>query len=129
MKEKRSVNDWSHKELMSVLHFALASCDRPIGIFLDGLDEAIDDRILPFLEDMLVNRNVSLLLSSRTEVPFRRTLERLSDVRLLVKKNLVSRDIAAHLDDVLAARGALAKVKGRNAGLVRKTLTNGAGGK
>ena len=117
--------DQMRYELLSVLRTQKAR----IFVVLDALDEAIDDRILPFLEDMLVNRNVSLLLSSRTEVPFRRTLERLSDVRLLVKKNLVSRDIAAHLDDVLAARGALAKVKGRNAGLVRKTLTNGAGGK
>ncbi|KAL1731680.1 hypothetical protein EV714DRAFT_208342 [Schizophyllum commune] len=116
--------DQMRYELLSVLRTQKAR----IFVVLDALDEAIDDRILPFLEDMLVNRNVSLLLSSRTEVPFRRTLERLSDVRLLVKKNLVSRDIAAHLDDVLAARGALAKVKGRNAGLVRKTLTNGAGG-
>ena len=117
--------DQMRYELLSVLRTQKAR----IFVVLDALDEAIDDRILPFLEDMLVNRNVSLLLSSRTEVPFRRTLERLSDVRLIVKKNLVSRDIAEHLADVLAARGALAKVKGRNAGLVRKTLTNGAGGK
>ncbi|KAI5825041.1 hypothetical protein K523DRAFT_420321 [Schizophyllum commune Tattone D] len=75
--------DQMRYELLSVLRTQKAR----IFVVLDALDEAIDDRILPFLEDMLVNCNVSLLLSSRTEVPFRRTLERLSDVRLLVKKN------------------------------------------
>ncbi|KAL1749283.1 hypothetical protein HDZ31DRAFT_79113 [Schizophyllum fasciatum] len=110
------------------LKYMLKSHGDRIFIVLDALDEAADDRILGFLEDLCALTNVSLLISSRTEVSFRRDLERLADYRLLVKKNLVARDIAVHLDDVLAVRGALTKVKGRNVGLVRRTLMNGAGG-
>ncbi|KAL1731682.1 hypothetical protein EV714DRAFT_271481 [Schizophyllum commune] len=110
------------------LKAALQSLGARVFVVLDALDEAVDERNISYLEELIEHANVSLLLSSRTEVPYRRDLERLSDARLLVKKSLVARDISAHLDDVLATRGALAKVKGKNIGLVRKALTSRAGG-
>ncbi|KAI5885324.1 uncharacterized protein SCHCODRAFT_02706840 [Schizophyllum commune H4-8] len=118
-------------KVQCMLDAALQSRVARVFVALDALDEAIiqfDSRKGCFLEDLIKHENVSLLLSSRTEVPYNRYLERLSSARLLVKKHLVARDIAVHLDDVLAARGALAKVKGQNISLVRKMLTSRADG-
>ncbi|KAL1731685.1 hypothetical protein EV714DRAFT_271484 [Schizophyllum commune] len=111
-------------ELMRVLE------DSPTRVFivLDALDEATDEDIVHFLKDLCLRRSVSLLISSRSETYFRKDLERLSPTQLLVTKSRVARDIAIHLDNVLAGHGALANVKGHNVNLVRKTLRNGAGG-
>ncbi|KAL1673138.1 hypothetical protein EV122DRAFT_223290, partial [Schizophyllum commune] len=105
----------------------LASITLPIVVVIDALDEADDDGIIAFLQDLLeLNPRVSLVISSRTEVPYHEDLRHLADIQLAISKHLVQLDISVLLDSVLA--GPLAKLKAGDVQLVRRILSNGSEG-
>ncbi|KAL1724120.1 ankyrin repeat-containing domain protein [Schizophyllum commune] len=92
-----------------------------------SLDEADDDSILAFLQELRNNHDhVCLLVSSRTEVPYRQDLDRLADTQVISNRILVKDDIAIILDCFLA--DTLDELDSELANHVRKTLTDGSEG-
>ncbi|TRM67271.1 hypothetical protein BD626DRAFT_396259, partial [Schizophyllum amplum] len=84
----------------------------PMHVFIvvDALDEANNDnfdKIIPFLEHLLTHANVSLLFSSRHEVPFRVQLEKLAHAHVPMEEGLVTDEIMTVLDQVLRSGGTL----------------------
>ncbi|KAL1690547.1 hypothetical protein GGG16DRAFT_125640 [Schizophyllum commune] len=109
------------------LRQALETAPSRVFLVVDALDEADDRDIIPFLMSLLVLPNVSLLLSSRSEVLGREYLKKRCDAFISVNDYGVSHDIERLLDQAFAPRGALSGIG--DAGTVRQTLSAGADGK
>ncbi|KAL1728525.1 hypothetical protein EV714DRAFT_214958, partial [Schizophyllum commune] len=118
----------SMETLRRQAHDLLGLVAKRVFIVVDALDEADDDTVVPFLQDLRDKHdNVSLLVSSRTEVPYREDLSRLADLEVAISQNLVAGDITLILGSKFAGTR-LAKLGAKDADLVRKTLSTGSEG-
>ncbi|KAI0201460.1 hypothetical protein F4808DRAFT_469749 [Astrocystis sublimbata] len=82
---KRSVTDWSRKELGDLCLKVLSNCRFPVCIFLDGLDEiCIEDRddLLELVQKLQEIPDIKLCLASRPEFPFISALSMYPQLRL-----------------------------------------------
>ncbi|TRM67255.1 hypothetical protein BD626DRAFT_397030, partial [Schizophyllum amplum] len=78
-----------------------------VFIVVDALDEAEDNKIIPFIAHLRTHANVSLILSSRHEALFQADLEGLSDSEIPMREDLVVEDITLVLERLLRSGGAL----------------------
>ncbi|TRM70008.1 hypothetical protein BD626DRAFT_476016 [Schizophyllum amplum] len=79
-----------------------------IFLIVDALDECSDSRIIPFLESVQTLSNISLLVSSRTEIHCRAILTNLCDAQVCMGEKLVAGDIDAMITTFLSSHGQLA---------------------
>ncbi|KAK0721162.1 hypothetical protein B0H67DRAFT_644313 [Lasiosphaeris hirsuta] len=88
---KDSQSDWLREELEKVVFTWFAKSDRPVFIFLDGLDEIGDfdnnmidtpTNLLRLVNKLATIDNVKLCVSSRLEPEFKRQLDSMPTLRL-----------------------------------------------
>ncbi|KAI4236155.1 MAG: hypothetical protein LQ349_002726 [Xanthoria aureola] len=91
---KRITGDWSKQELQRVLTQTINMLDRPLCIFLDGLDEfdqKVDiDQLLNLVEASFESAMIKFCISSRPENYITKRLGRYKQLRL---QDLTARDI------------------------------------
>ncbi|TRM59670.1 ankyrin repeat-containing domain protein [Schizophyllum amplum] len=104
-------------------------CRSPrLFVVVDALDEAHIDDLVPLLRALRAYSNISLLISSRTEVHPRMDLVHLSDVQVYMTGDLVKCDIETFLHVALADGGPLAHMSADFIELVQEKLGNGSAG-
>ncbi|KAL1694050.1 hypothetical protein GGG16DRAFT_48212, partial [Schizophyllum commune] len=104
----------------------LDKIDSRIFVVVDALDEADDRDVLPFLEQLHKRENISLLFSSRSEIPTRDKLEQLANAQIEMHGARVTDDITTLLNQAFAKGGALERI--RDVDNVRRALSEGADG-
>ncbi|KAI5885789.1 uncharacterized protein SCHCODRAFT_01161886 [Schizophyllum commune H4-8] len=97
-----------------------------VFITIDGLDETEDMKVLQFLRKLRERDDISILVSSRSELSARKELESLADDQVLMSTDAVTRDINILLDEAFAKDGSLSGI--RNSRLARSALVSGADG-
>lgn len=105
LKQKHANADWSAKEATDILLDALIMAERPVCIFLDGLDEFDEDedcgKLLDIIDKLTSSKHnvpLKICVSSRPEPEFRRTLERFPKLRL---QDLTKHDMEICANDIL----------------------------
>ncbi|KAL8752288.1 MAG: hypothetical protein Q9184_005780 [Pyrenodesmia sp. 2 TL-2023] len=92
---KEHPGDWSKQELQRLLAQIIGLLDRPLCIFLDGLDEFDQeddlDQLLNLVEDSSVSGMIKFCISSRPE---HYIVKRMSKYRQLRLQDLTARDMA-----------------------------------
>lgn len=77
-RSKDSVSDWSEEELQGVLFEVLSELDRPLCLFIDGLDEisspAGQEQLLEFVNGLRRAQVIKTCVSSRPEPIFQQSL-------------------------------------------------------
>ncbi|TRM59680.1 hypothetical protein BD626DRAFT_572363 [Schizophyllum amplum] len=97
-------------------------------VVVDALDEAHIDDLVPLLRALRAYSDISLLISSRTEVHPRMDLVHLSDVQVYMTGDIVKCDIETFLHVALADGGLLAHMSADFMELVQEKLGNGSAG-
>lgn len=99
---KRSIHDWSDKELQHLLMRLIGSLNGPICIFLDGLDEFEQgddmDNLLDLIEALSSLGKVKICVSSRPEPHISNRMSKYSRIRL---QDLTANDIRICIRDSL----------------------------
>ncbi|KAL1734526.1 hypothetical protein EV714DRAFT_168191, partial [Schizophyllum commune] len=119
----------SQEDLRQLLHHILSKITGRIFVVVDALDEADDthEKLLPFLEEQVSQHPMlSLLVSSRREVPFFDRLAKLCPVHTVMHEKRVSGDIDKMLGHHFRPGGMLAGVT--NGEKVQERLRDGADG-
>lgn len=96
---KTEVTDWSVEELQSILLSIVELYDRPICIFLDGLDEVYPDQPTTLLEMIMkfsIAGKIKMCLASRPEPPLQRRLYDMPQLRL---QDLTAADLTRYVHD------------------------------
>ncbi|KAL1676559.1 hypothetical protein EV122DRAFT_291830 [Schizophyllum commune] len=104
----------------------LDDCSSRVFITIDALDETEDMKVLQFIRELRERDNVSILVSSRSELSARVELKRLADDQVVMSTDAVARDISILLDETFAKDGMLSKI--RNSRPARSALAAGAEG-
>lgn len=100
---KDDVTDWSPKELQSTLLSTMEAYDRPVCMFLDGLDEVYPDQcttLLDMIEEISRAGKTKICLASRPEPPLQRRLYNIPQLRL---QDLTAADLAQYVYDHIQA--------------------------
>ncbi|KAI5885783.1 uncharacterized protein SCHCODRAFT_02753104 [Schizophyllum commune H4-8] len=98
-----------------------------VFLTIDALDESDDiGEVLRLLGELREREQISILVSSRSELAARDELERLADGHVLMSTEVVARDIGIMLNQTLSRDGPLAKIQ--NPRSACRTLTSGADG-
>lgn len=82
---KGDVTDWSLEELRSTVLSTMEAYDRPICVFLDGLDELYPEQppnLLDIIRKLSVAGKTKMCLASRPEPPLQRRLYNMPQLRL-----------------------------------------------
>ena len=93
---KDNVNDWSHSELRRSLLQTFSSCQKPLAIFLDGLDEISSSdgpfELLGLIDEIsaIPGVKVKICVASRPEPVFQRRYISFPNLKL---QDLTSSDI------------------------------------
>ncbi|KAI4263815.1 MAG: hypothetical protein L6R42_001051 [Xanthoria sp. 1 TBL-2021] len=91
---KRNPGDWSKKELRTTLVHSIGLLDRPLCIFLDGLDEFSQDddvgQILNLLDDVSKSGTTKICVSSRPEPYIAKRMKRYKQLQL---QDLTAKDM------------------------------------
>lgn len=91
---KRTIDDWSIRELLSTTKYVLNNISRRACLFLDGLDEFVprsnEDDILQIVTDLGSIPSIKLCLSNREEPRFKDYFTKVSKLRL---QNLTQQDM------------------------------------
>lgn len=96
LKTKDADTDWSFGELRVQCLQAISTYQRPICLFLDGLDEVETrdrvERLLDLVQELSQSRNIKICLSSRSEPLLQKRLSEYPQLRLqdLNRKDLES---------------------------------------
>ncbi|KAK3365484.1 hypothetical protein B0T24DRAFT_391162 [Lasiosphaeria ovina] len=100
--------DWSKDELQTILNSWLAEADRPVFIFLDGLDEFGDtfgaatpdtpSNLLDLVTKLSKKDNVKLCVSSRADPEFRRYFRTMPTLKL---QHLTHLDMRIYVESYL----------------------------
>ncbi|KAL1727977.1 hypothetical protein EV714DRAFT_275092 [Schizophyllum commune] len=98
-----------------------------VFLTIDALDESDDaGDVLRFLGELRERDQISILVSSRSELAVRDELEGLADDRVFMSTEAVAGDIGILLDQTFSRDGLLARIQDPR--LARKKLTAGADG-
>ncbi|KAL1663120.1 hypothetical protein GGF50DRAFT_57577 [Schizophyllum commune] len=98
-----------------------------VFLTIDALDESDDaGDVLQFLGELRERDQISILVSSRSELAVRDELEGLADDRVFMSTEAVAGDIGILLDQTFSRDGLLARIQDPR--LARKKLTAGADG-
>lgn len=98
---KSDFTDWSLTELHSTLRNTIKNYDRPICMFLDGLDEVYPDQpsnLLDMIKELAVIGKTKMCLASRPEPPLQRRLYNIPQLRL---QDLTAADLTKYARDEL----------------------------
>lgn len=91
---KRNPGDWSKKELRTTLVHSIGLLNRPLCIFLDGLDEFDQDddvdQILNLLDDVSKSGTTKICVSSRPEPYIAKRMQRYKQLQL---QDLTAKDM------------------------------------
>ncbi|TVY72254.1 hypothetical protein Focb16_v011467 [Fusarium oxysporum f. sp. cubense] len=118
---KTGPGDWDNKDLQSIIASYLSSAIRPSCMFIDGIDEFMDDDGVGMLTDLLdslqrSSRLVKICISSRPEQAIRIRLSRDPDLKM---QDLTQVDIQQYVRTTLRKEVTLAASSIFVEGLVR----------
>lgn len=100
---KDDVTDWSFEELQSTFLSTMEAYDRPVCIFLDGLDELHPEQpttLLDMIQKLSVAGKTKMCLASRPEPPLQRRLYNKPQLRL---QDLTAADLTRYVYDNIHA--------------------------
>lgn len=100
---KVDVTDWSLEELQSKFLSTMEAYDRPVCMFLDGLDEVYPEQprsLMDMIDKISVagKSNLKMCLASRPEPPLQRRLYNMPQLRL---QDLTAADLTRYVHDNL----------------------------
>ncbi|KAL8797253.1 MAG: hypothetical protein Q9182_007218 [Xanthomendoza sp. 2 TL-2023] len=99
---KRNFNDWSNNELSHLMVHAIDLLDRPICMFIDGLDEFDQDddveKVLSIIDDLSAAGTTKICVSSRPEHYLAQRLCKYCQLRL---QDLTAEDMRVCIRDSL----------------------------
>ncbi|KAL1727966.1 hypothetical protein EV714DRAFT_275079 [Schizophyllum commune] len=113
-------------ELKYYTKHLLGDCSSRVFITIDALDETEDTKVLQFLRELREHDNVSILVSSRSELSALAELERLADDQVLMSTDTVTGDIRILVDETFSQDGLLSKIG--DPCTARSALVSGAEG-
>lgn len=102
---KGDVTDWSLEELKSTVLSTIEAYDRPICMFLDGLDELYPEQpsnLLDIIRELSAVGKTKMCLASRPEPPLQRRLYNMPQLRL---QDLTTADLTRYVYDNIHASG------------------------
>lgn len=100
---KRDVTDWSLEELKSTVLSTVEVYDRPVCVFLDGLDELYPEQppnLLDIIRKLSAAGKTKMCLASRPEPPLQRRLYNMPQLRL---QDLTAADLTRYVYDNIHA--------------------------
>lgn len=100
---KGDVTDWSLEELQSTVLSTMEAYDRPMCMFLDGLDELYPEQpttLLDMIKKLSVAGKTKMCLASRPEPPLQRRLYNMQQLRL---QDLNTADLTRYVYDNIHA--------------------------
>lgn len=100
---KGDVTDWSLEELRSTVLSTMEAYDRPICVFLDGLDELYPEQppnLLDIIRKLSAAGKTKMCLASRPEPPLQRRLYNMPQLRL---QDLTASDLKRYVYDNIHA--------------------------
>ncbi|KAL8336778.1 hypothetical protein RB601_008326 [Gaeumannomyces tritici] len=103
LQSKDSADDWSVEDLKSTLHETLSLLQRPVCIFIDGLDEVCSEdgswRLMKVIDGLAAFPQVKICLASRPESRFKTHLDQQPQLRV---QDLTWNDMVRYVDDKLS---------------------------
>ncbi|KAL8368305.1 hypothetical protein RB599_003970 [Gaeumannomyces hyphopodioides] len=103
LESKDSDADWSVEGLQSVLHETLSLLQRPLCVFIDGLDEICPEdgswRLMKVIDGLVAFPRVKVCLASRPELRFKTHLDQQPQLRV---QDLTRDDMERYVDDKLS---------------------------
>lgn len=100
---KGDVTDWSLEELKSTVLSTMEAYDRPICVFIDGLDELYPEQppnLLHIIRKLSAAGKTKMCLASRPEPPLQRRLYNMPQLRL---QDLTAADLTRYVYDNIHA--------------------------
>ncbi|KAL8282381.1 hypothetical protein RB600_005709 [Gaeumannomyces tritici] len=103
LQSKDSDDDWSVEGLQFTLHETLSLLQRPVCIFIDGLDEVCSEdgswRLMKVIDGLAAFPQVKICLASRPEPRFKTHLDQQPQLRV---QDLTWNDMERYVDDKLS---------------------------